>query len=216
MSLRTERSSDGLTSAPLFSLSPGTVLSASSLQTLSLMNKRSAQDFRKFVTVVACLGHYPHSDADDPQEIDLSALEDLGLIRDQIRQGPYRVREFTFAAEAANLGSLNSVHAVVALTRRGSEIARAVFRNDAWLLSEQIEQAYLQCILLSESGPKKREFAVHLSSNDIQHVMHFGQSAPIASDDWRKYKEASGFPKYVLQLLDWAQGSWKIQIARKA
>jgi len=73
-------------------------LSASALQTLGLFDKSIAEGFRKFVAVVARLGFVPHLPAGEPepQQIDLGALQDLGLIAEELRTETCRFEDFAF------------------------------------------------------------------------------------------------------------------------
>ncbi|MDA9402318.1 hypothetical protein XH79_26845 [Bradyrhizobium sp. CCBAU 45389] len=134
-----------------------TLLSAAGLQTLALFDKRIAENFQRFTAAARRLGFVPHvPDGEaEPQQIDRATLLDLGLIRETMFQGAYKFADFRF--EASEKADMTDLHAHMALTLRGSEIARAVFRKDEDIpLSEEHEQQYLRHVLLQEFQHKKQ------------------------------------------------------------
>lgn len=127
-------------------------LSAQALQTLSLFDKRAAIDFQKFVFVVAHLGFFPAIDRQyqgDPQQIDLDALADLGVIANNTNSSPYRFKDFMMDIGTSNLG-LQFLKDRVALTKRGADIANAVFRGSQFSPGDQVIDEYLQILVQRE------------------------------------------------------------------
>jgi Protein of unknown function (DUF2806) len=133
-------------------MAEGQKLSAAALQTMSLLDKKVATDFRKFCAVLATFTFYPaHDRCGEPdaetQNIDLVSLTELGLIHG--KNGEYSFLDFSMGIGFPD--QIRLVHADFALTRRGSEIANAVFRDDADLkLSEELEQKYLQDVISNQ------------------------------------------------------------------
>jgi Protein of unknown function (DUF2806) len=134
-------------------MAEGQKLSAAALQTMSLLDKKVATDFRKFCAVLATFPFYPgHDRCGEPdaetQNIDLGSLTELGLIHGKT------VQEYSFLDFSMSIGFPDQIrlfHSEFALTGRGAEIANAVFRDDADLkLSEELEQKYLQDMISNQ------------------------------------------------------------------
>jgi hypothetical protein len=131
-------------------------LSANALQTLSLLDKKTAEDFRSFVMILQRLGFYPVFELKpplrqcDPQSIDLGGLVDLGLIQHQTTTDSLRLTDFEIAAgHTANIG-LKLFNDRFIVTKRGAEIANAVFRGQKFDVADELEQKYLQNVLARE------------------------------------------------------------------
>jgi hypothetical protein len=130
-------------------------LSAAALQTLSLFEAGIAESFKRFVAAISKLGLFPYvpDGEKEPQQIDLGRLFDLGLVSEQIHNAPVKFDGFSFGEErTTNLGfPVPQSH--IGLTRRGYDIATAVFREDL-PLSEANEQQYLQWLLRQQLRTK--------------------------------------------------------------
>jgi hypothetical protein len=128
-------------------------LSAAALQTLGLFDAGIAESFRKFVAVVSKITYFPYvpDGENELHNIDLGRLFDLGLISEQSHNGPLELTDFSFGERrTGNLG-LSMLQSTIGLTRRGYDIAVAVFRDDEDLpLGEELEQQYLRRILESQ------------------------------------------------------------------
>lgn len=142
-----------MSSAAIKSTQP---LSAAALQTLGLLDKRAAQDFRKFVMISQRLGFFAAIDEGpplrqiEPQGIDLISLVDLGLIRHQADTNAFRLADFTIAAGSTSNIGLALFQDRFLLTKRGVDIANAVFRGQKIDIDEELEQEYLQNLLQRE------------------------------------------------------------------
>jgi hypothetical protein len=132
----------------------GQKLSAAALQTMSLLDKKVATDFRKFCAVLATFPFYPgHNRCGEPdaetQNIDLGSLTELGLIQHKVVSGEYSFLDFSMSIGFPD--QIGLFHSDFALTGRGAEIANAVFHDDADLkLSEELEQTYLQDVISNQ------------------------------------------------------------------
>jgi hypothetical protein len=164
-------------------------LSAQALQTLSLFNNRAAVDFQKFVFVIAHLGFFPAIDRQyqsDPQEIDLDALIDLGVIDRNSATSPYRFKDFMVDIGTTNLG-LQLLKDRVGLTKRGADIANAVFRGSQFNPGDHLIDDYLQ-ILVQREVRNNKAIKIYLAGDGGQWPSAFaiterGDSA--ASADWQ-------------------------------
>jgi hypothetical protein len=181
-------------------------LSAQALQTLSLFNKRAAIDFQKFVFVVGNLGFFPAIDRQyqsDPQEIDLDALRDLGVIDWNTAMSPYRFKDFIMDTGTPNLG-LQLLKDRVSLTTRGADIANAVFRGSQFNPGDHLIDDYLQ-ILVQREVRNNKAIGIFLPGEGGQWPSAFvirerGDSA--ASADWqsdKRYMSASPRLKTLLE-----------------
>jgi uncharacterized protein DUF2806 len=164
-------------------------LSAQALQTLSLFNKCAAIDFQKFVFVVAHLGFFPVIDRQyqsDPQQIDLDALIDLGIIDRNTALSPYRFKDFMMGIGTPNLG-LQLFTDRVGLTKRGADIANAVFRGSQFNPGDHLIDDYLQ-ILVQREVRNNKAVSIFLPGDGGQWPSAFviterGNSA--VSADWQ-------------------------------
>lgn len=113
----------------------GMQLPAPALQTLGQFDRAAATDFRKFVMMQQRLGffpvyeHRPPLQQTEPQNIDLNSLVDLGVIMHQTTQNAFAAVDFSVMASTSNLG-LKLFHDMYVLTKRGADIANAVFRGN--------------------------------------------------------------------------------------
>ena len=129
-------------------MAEGQKVSAAALQTMSLLDKKGAADFRKICAAHATFIFYPaHDRCCEPdaetQNIDLMSLTELGLIREGTLGDDYSFVDFWMSFGTTT--SMRLLRPAFPLTRRGSEIANAVFRENADLkLSGELEQKYLQ------------------------------------------------------------------------
>jgi hypothetical protein len=121
-------------------------LSAAALQTMSLMDKRTAIDFENFCRVLVTLSRiYPlheNSYQAEPQDIDLKTLQELGLI--EVASGKeYAFAEFNMAMKR-NILDLHLSR--LQLTQRGVEIAQALFsqRGRQMMLDDDLALRYLR------------------------------------------------------------------------
>jgi hypothetical protein len=117
-------------------------LSPAALQTVSLLDKRSAVDFENFCRVVRSFHRYPvhpliHKY--ETQGINLENLEELGLIiGDDTRFLPrYRFEEF----DMTQPGSMAMLH-FRRLSQRGAQIERAIFQQTDMRLGDDLEMKY--------------------------------------------------------------------------
>jgi hypothetical protein len=134
-----------------------TPLSAAALQTLGLLDSRTARDFRKFVMIAARLGFFAAIDQGaplnqiEPQNIEIVGLVDLGLIQHQASPTPFRLRDdFTIMAGTTSNVGLSLFHDRYILTKRGMDIANAVFRGQKIEIDEGTEHEYLKNLLQRE------------------------------------------------------------------
>ncbi len=129
-----------------------TKLSAAALQTLGPFDKHIAESLKEFVAVVVRLGFFPHTNPGqtEPQQIDMPTLVDLGLVQETMTSNTYDFGDFIVSANQTRNLLLPLPRAYLALTKRGEEIANAVFRSREDVpLSAADEQTYLQNILQS-------------------------------------------------------------------
>jgi hypothetical protein len=192
-------------------------LSAVALQTVSLLDKRSAEDLRKFIAVLAHVGVYatpPRGSASlhrEPQSIDLSNLHDLGLIREDLREGPISVFDFQIGAgRTRNLG-LKLIYSHQVLTKRGFEIVNAVFRNQTFSLDEETEEKYLQN-LLEGYFRTQGMLTINFDGPAGQHNIVLTTKENVVSEDWKTSTVFPQLPQRMQRLLQWASDIWSIEI----
>jgi hypothetical protein len=122
-------------------------LSAAALQIMSLLDKKAAGDFEKFVAVVHTLGLYPaHGKMSErePQNIDLANLKELGLLDYGATTGAQKFKEFElFFGQRTGLG-FNLLIDQCSVTQRGAEVANAAFGRSPPTLNLSVQEKYLQ------------------------------------------------------------------------
>lgn len=196
-------------------------LSAAGLQTLGLFDKDIAQNFRKFVAVYSRLGGFvppvPRGEK-EPQSIDLTTLHELGLIREAIRNEPYEFEDFAFERPQTNNLGLGLMQGELSLTKRGYEIASAVFHSSEELaLSDEHEQQYLQRVLHDQlkSGrhvtiiPKVGEGD---STVSVRLTNKNNPTESVERSDWKVSDGARGLSDRLRKLLEWAEQNYEIEI----
>jgi hypothetical protein len=195
-------------------------LSAAALQTLGLFDKEIAESFRNFVAVASTIGFVPHTpDGEtDPQQIDLVALSDLGLIHEQFLDLPHEYEDFTITRGYDLL--VNAPVSQLGLTKRGYDIAVAVFaQSEDLTLSDEHEQIYfqhllsrlMQSIALITISPKLNEVEPPLQIGLINKSM---SNANAHRADWKSEVGARLSPR-LIKLLVWAEKIYDIQVANQ-
>jgi hypothetical protein len=186
-------------------------LSAAALQTLSLFDSHVAGEFKKFVTVVVSIGFMPHpsSGHEQPQPIDFAALMDMGLVREVVNSEPPRLSDFAFDNQGTSNLGLKLLQTFLGLTKRGSDIANAVFRSVEELpLTEELEQGYLQNILRQVMQRSYAKIIPKLSDNS-QVSIRLSNRTPhteaVGSKNWRNSRATPFLSKRLTVLLEWAE-----------
>ncbi|MEY9527355.1 hypothetical protein ABIF70_008496 [Bradyrhizobium japonicum] len=196
-----------------------TRLSTAALQTLSLFDSGIAENFKKFVAVVARLGFVPYtpSGEPEPQGINVSILVDLGLVRESLRDKPYEFADFLFE-DKERVGKLGMLNAHLSLTLRGREISQAVFRRLEDLpLSEDLEKKYLQFVLqqlLEQNAsvtivPKLAEGAQAIA---IRLTKRNNITNSLTKGEWRSLDIVKTLGSRLFNLLVWAEHANDIEI----
>lgn len=189
-------------------------LSAQALQTLSLFDKRAAVDFQKLLFVVVHMGFFPAIDPryqNDPQQIDLDALMDLGVIDRNTGSSPYQFKDFMINTGTPNL-NLQLLKDRVGLTKRGADIANVVFRGSQFDPGGHLIDEYLQ-ILVQREVRNNKGVTIFLPSDDGQWPSAFSikeKGNSPASADWQSDKRYSTASPQLKTLLEWAAEHYKI------
>jgi hypothetical protein len=130
-------------------------VSAAALQTMTLLDKKSAIDFRNFCNAVGTFGYCPAHDLayqveTEAQRIDFMNLEELGLIQETPLSGAYSFETFVLRIGPLSGSRIDLLHTSFSLTRRGTEIANAVFHDADLQLSEALQGAYLENVVSNQ------------------------------------------------------------------
>jgi hypothetical protein len=134
-------------------LAKGQRPSAAALQMMSLLDRKSAEDFGKLFAAVNTFTFFPAHDRvfetnTETQNIDVLSLKELGLIQEDPLSGAYAFSDFSMRIGQLPGARIGLLHTSFSLTRRGTEIANAVFRETEMKLAGDLEQRYLQDITL--------------------------------------------------------------------
>lgn len=194
-------------------------LSAAALQTLGLFDKDIAEDFKKFVTVIVRIGFmtHPGSGLPQPEPIGLAALMDMGLVREIVSSAPLNLSDFSFETRrTANL-KLPQTRAHLGLTKRGSDIANAVFKSIEELpLGEDLEQAYLQNALeqeLKHPGTAIVPTLADGSRREIRLTARNSITETIAKGAWKTSDVAPQLSRRLIALLEWVEPRYEMTIS---
>jgi hypothetical protein len=130
-------------------------LSAAALQTMTLLDKQSAIDFRNFWSAVETFGYCPAHDLayqveTETQHIDIMNLEELGLIQETPISGAYAFEAFVLRVGPVSGARIGLLHTSFSLTRRGTEIANAVFHDADLQLSDALQNSYLENVVSNQ------------------------------------------------------------------
>jgi hypothetical protein len=192
-------------------------LSAAALQTLSLFDSHIAEEFRKFVTVVVRIGFMPHPAAghEQPQPIDFATLMDMGLVREVVNNEPPRFSDFAFDNQGTPSLGLKLLQTFLGLTKRGSDIANAVFRTVEELpLTEHLEQRYLQNILRQVMQHSQAKIVPKLTDNS-QVAIRLTNRSPLSDalerKNWKNSRAAPLLSKRLMALLEVAEQTYDIE-----
>ena len=190
-------------------------LSAQALQTLSLFDKGAAVDFQKFTFVIAHMGFFPVIDSryqNDPQQIDLSALADLGVIERNTSSSAYRFKDFMMEIGTNNLG-LQLFKDRVVLTKRGADIATAVFRRSEFNPGDHVIDEYLR-ILVQREVRNNKAVTIFLPGDGnpwpSAFVITEGENSA-TSADWQSDERYLTASSKLRTLLEWAGQHYKIK-----
>jgi len=137
------------------SISTRPKLSPAGLQTMTLVDQAIAIDFERLLRAIATFGYYPtHDDAfdveRDTQKIDLLALKELGLVQKDPVSGMYAFDGFELQVGPVSGTRIELLHTSFSLTRRGREIADAVFGEVREGLSPSVKAKYLEDIVAAQ------------------------------------------------------------------
>jgi hypothetical protein len=194
---------------------PEPPLSAVALQTLGLFDKRTAQDFRKFVGVIVRFGFAPVLRADpDPQEIDIAALMDLGLIQHQADTSPYDLPDALIEGATSNLG-LRLFKDRFFLTKKGADIGNAVFRETDVACGEELSMQYLQLLLTKEISVNKGATIYPKLDGKIGKTSFLIEAGSTNSGDaWKAEPICDGMSSRLKQLMEWLSAGYRISVRR--
>jgi hypothetical protein len=137
------------------SISTRSKLSPTGLQTMTLVDRTIAIDFERLLQAVATFGYYPaHDNAldveHDTQKIDLLALKELGLVQKDPVSGMYAFDGFELQVGPVAGTRIGLLHTSFSLTRRGREIADAVFGEVREGLSPSVKAQYIEDIVAAQ------------------------------------------------------------------
>jgi len=192
-------------------------LSAAALQTLSLFDKEIAESFGKFVGAYSRLGgfvpHLPEGQT-EPQQIELATLVDLGLIREILQNAPLEFIDFKLE-QTGNV--LKMTQAALALTKRGYDIATAVFHSVEDIpLSERDEEAYLTRVL--QQQVRRFRIATLVAKGDaeppiIVRISGKTNSPPgIPKPDWTSSERSEKLSARLIRILAKMEQSYDIKV----
>lgn len=188
-------------------------LSAQGLQTLSMFDKRSAEDFQKLVFAMSHLGFFPVLDSrhqQDPQHVNLDALMDLGLIQSNASSSLYQFPGFLMDIGKPNRG-LQLLKDRIFLTKRGADIANAVFRGSEFNPGDHFIEEYIRLIVQKEIQ-NYQAVSLYIPNNtgNASQTFWIEERTADANENWKTH------PAYVVagaalkNLLDWAGIHFKI------
>jgi hypothetical protein len=130
-------------------------VSAAALQTMTLLDTQGASDFRNFCAAVETFGYCPAHDLayeveKETQRIDLKNLKELGLIQETPISGTYMFGTFVLRLGPVPGARIDLVHTSFSLTRRGAEIAEAVFYGVDLDLSDKQQNDYIENVVSNQ------------------------------------------------------------------
>ena len=192
---------------------PAAPLSALALQTLGLLDKRAAEDFRKFVGVVVSFGFVPVLRADpDPQDIDIAALMDLGLMQHQADSNPYDLPDVLIETGTSNLG-LKLFKDRFFLTKKGADIGNAVFRGTDVACGEELLGHYLRLLLTKEISANKGATVYPKLGGKIGKTSFLIEPGFTDSGEaWKGEPVYGGMSSRLKQLIEWLSANYRISI----
>ena len=183
------------------------LLSAQALQTLGMFDKHAAEDFQKLVFVISQLGFFPCLDQNrqqDPQKINLAALIDLGLVQTNASSDLYRFPGFLMNIGTSNLG-LNLLKDRIFLTKRGADIANAVFRRSEFNPGEHVINEYIRLTAQKEIYDNKAvSIFIDAAGGSASKAFMIEQKTTNENEAWRLHRGYLAAGPHLKSLLDWA------------
>jgi uncharacterized protein DUF2806 len=195
---------------------PAPPLSPLALQTLGLFDKRAAEDFRKFVGVVVRFNFVPVlRDYADPQNIDIAALMDLGLIQHQTGGEPYDLADVLIELGTSNLG-LRLFKDRFFLTKKGADIGNAVFRGTDVACGEELEQQYLRLLLAKEINANGGVTVYPKVDGKIGKTSFLIEKGATSSGEgWKGEPIYRDLSSRLKQLIEWLSANYQISVRQK-
>ncbi len=182
---------------------------------MSLIDARTALDFRQFCSALEAFGFFPGYDRvyqNEPQDIDIRNLEELGLIASDPVSGEYPFSDFLLRVGPVGGARIGLLKTAYSLTGRGKEIAAAVFGQEDLSLDDKTQQLYLQTMVTNQ-------IEVYFSVA-IVFPPHEGNHLPFALQIMhRRVPSLDSFPISQVRafaaarlwaLLEWAQAKYEI------
>lgn len=196
----------------------GHLLSAQALQTLSMFDQLTAQDFQKLTFVVARLGFFPVLDSNpplsqvDPQHINIPTLVDLNLIHQEPNTTPYNFRDFLVESGVGGPLGLALFKDRIFFTKRGADIANAVFRGSTFSPGNHLIGEYLRLIVQREilHNHGATVFTKAGTSFRKSFVLRSKTSRP--QDDLRSLELYQALSSELKDLLSWALLHYDVEV----
>jgi hypothetical protein len=130
-----------------------TKISPSALQIMSLIDSKTARDFRQFFGAMKTFDFFPAHDRiyeTEAQGIDVRNLEELGLVECDPISGEYPFSDFLLRVGAVGGARIGLLKTSYSLTVRGKEIADAVFSEEDLRLDDKTQQLYLESVVTNQ------------------------------------------------------------------
>lgn len=188
-------------------------LSAAALQLLSLIDAKTAEQFKKFVAAINTLGAVPVVDAgspsnqSEPQSIDLYELRELGLITNIMVREPL---EFLGAKVGGHEDPQLGTTPCFGCSKRGLEIARAVFRGERLGISPELQLHYAKN-LVGQKAKFMETQIVPLKNEEYRILISFQEARQV---EWRNSPILKQLEPGLMDLLDWADTKGSIGISK--
>jgi hypothetical protein len=189
--------------------------SPAALQIMSLVDRQTAIDFRKFCEVASTFSFFPAYDnvyEKRPQNIDIENLEELGLIQADPLSGIYPFGDFVLHVGPVAGTRVGMLRTTFSLTLRGSEIANAVFGRDILIIDEAMQQIYLQQTISNQINSYYL-VSISLPSKDGNFSVYDLQIMPRRAPTLERYNLSPIEPLLsdrLKSLLNWAHNHYEV------
>jgi hypothetical protein len=186
-----------------------TKLSPAALQIISLLDHRAAIDFKNFVRVDKQFSLYPSPVGEDPQDIHLAELVDLGLIHNVTNMVGLHLPDFHLTSTAGGMMGFS-------LSSRGSQIADVVFDSSDVVLDVRLQEKYLQWFIangtlggiailsprLNDGSSAPYSFAISSGA------AAYSVTSPAIADEFLKRPPSA----FVTRLTEWSKARYVVRL----
>ncbi len=188
-------------------------VSAAALQTMSLLDKKTAKDFENFCRAYIAFGFYPahrRCFQYESQDINLRALRELGLIEESTARG-YSFPEFDMKLGAEP--ALDLLHTHMGMTQRGAELANALFQQTDMCLGDELEMKYLKDVIFVQLEEYPINIFPKINGKPVAYMIKVTQRISSVPDVEAALSQYENLPDQLRQLVEWAGENYLISRA---